>query len=103
MSFTTARIKINQRVKNELIGPGSDIFLADEDYQMEIIEGKPLTRYFSGILFPRKKPVLFDDAGENDFTQEDQNLSSEEHQHDTPESGEESENSQKTSVNDSDD
>lgn len=103
MSFTTARIKINQRVKNELIGPGSDIFLADDDYQTEIIEGKPLTRYFSGILFPRKKPLLFDDTGENDFTQEDQDLIPEDNHHNTPECGEEFENSQKASENESDD
>ncbi len=75
MSFATAREIVIQRVKKELIGPGSDIFLAGDDLQGEIIEGKPLTRYFSGILFPRKKSVLFDEIGENEFTEEDEDLS----------------------------
>ena len=42
------------RIKRELIGPGSDIFYCSEDYSDEIIEGKPLSRYYSGILFPPK-------------------------------------------------
>ena len=39
------------RVRKEIIGPGSDIFLCNADYTDEIIEGKPLQRYFSAILF----------------------------------------------------
>ena len=45
------------RVKKELIGPGSDIFHCQDatHYTDEVIEGKPLMRYFSGILFPKRK------------------------------------------------
>ncbi|MBI5806772.1 MAG: helicase [Ignavibacteriales bacterium] len=49
------------RIKRELIGPGSDIFYCSEDYNDEIIEGKPLTRYYSGILFPPKTELIEDD------------------------------------------
>lgn len=44
------------RVKKEIIGPGSDIFeCTDKDnFIDEVIEGKPLQRYFSGILFPKQ-------------------------------------------------
>lgn len=74
MSFATARETVIQRVRKELIGPGSDIFLAGDEFREEIIEGKPLTRYFSGILFPRKKSVLLDETGENEFSKEDEDL-----------------------------
>ncbi|MDP2302446.1 MAG: helicase-related protein [Ignavibacteria bacterium] len=49
------------RIKRELIGPGSDIFYCTEDYSDEIIEGKPLTRYYSGILFPPKTELVVDE------------------------------------------
>lgn len=77
MSYSEAREKVVNRVRKELIGPGSDIFLTDEECLDEIIEGKPLTRYFSGILFPRKKSIALDAIGENDFTEENQDLSEE--------------------------
>ncbi len=75
MSYTEAREKVLHRVRKELIGPGSDIFLADEEYLEEVIEGKPLARYFSGILFPYKKSIRLDAIGENDFTEEAEDLS----------------------------
>lgn len=49
------------RIKRELIGPGSDIFYCSDDFGDEIIEGKPLTRYYSGILFPPKTELIEDD------------------------------------------
>ena len=49
------------RIRKELIGPGSDIFVCSEDYGDEIIEGKPLTRYYSGILFPPKTELIEDE------------------------------------------
>lgn len=49
------------RIKRELIGPGSDIFYCSDDFNDEIIEGKPLTRYYSGILFPPKTELIEDD------------------------------------------
>lgn len=51
------------RIKRELIGPGSDIFHCSEDYSDEIIEGKPLSRYYSGILFPPKTDLIEDEPG----------------------------------------
>src|SRR5699024_986019 len=42
------------RVRREIIGPGSDIFQCKDDFSDEIIEGKPLQRYFSGIRFPKQ-------------------------------------------------
>ena len=77
MSYTEARENVVNRVRKELLGPGSDVFLTDEEYLYEIIEGKPLTRYFSGILFPRKKTIVLDGTGENDFTEEGEDLSEE--------------------------
>jgi len=70
MSYAEAREKVVRRVRKELIGPGSDIFVTDEEYLGEIIEGKPLTRYFSGILFPRKKSLYLDGTGENEYSDE---------------------------------
>lgn len=49
------------RIKRELIGPGSDIFYCSDDFSDEIIEGKPLSRYYSGILFPPKTELIEDD------------------------------------------
>jgi hypothetical protein len=59
MSHSENRDAVIDRVKRELIGPGSDIFLPiDGDINQEVIAEWPLQRYFSGILFPResKKP-----------------------------------------------
>ena len=53
MSVKENRSIVIERVKKEIIGPGSDIFLCKEDFSDEIIEGKPLQRYYSGILFPK--------------------------------------------------
>ncbi|MCX7875071.1 MAG: helicase-related protein [Melioribacteraceae bacterium] len=49
------------RIKRELIGPGSDIFYCSDDFSDEIIEGKPLSRYYSGILFPPKTELAEDE------------------------------------------
>lgn len=49
------------RIKRELIGPGSDIFYCSDDHSDEVIEGKPLSRYYSGILFPPKTELIEDD------------------------------------------
>jgi len=50
------------RIKREIIGPGSDIFLCSEDFSDEVIEGKPLIRYYSGILFPPKTEIIEDNS-----------------------------------------
>ena len=71
MSVKENRNKIIERVQRELIGPGSDIFLCDSDFSNEIIEGKPLQRYFSAILFPKQKANDYDDTGKELFSEND--------------------------------
>jgi len=63
------RNELIDRVQKEIIGPGSDIFISDADYSDEIIEGKPLQRYFSAILFP-KQTANDDDEGKDLFSEE---------------------------------
>ena len=71
MSHIENRNKIIERIERELIGPGSDIFLCDGDFSNEVIEGKPLQRYFSGILFPKQKTTDDDDNGKETFPKEE--------------------------------
>ena len=71
MSHFENRNKIIDRIEKELIGPGSDIFLCNADFANEIIEGKPLQRYFSAILFPKQKASDDEDNGKQMFTEED--------------------------------
>ena len=59
--MSEARDIYSDRIKRELIGPGSDIYVCSKDYSDEIIDGKPLTRYYSGILFPPKSEIIEDD------------------------------------------
>lgn len=61
MSIKQNRQLVLDRISRELIGPGSDIFCSKEDYSDEVIEGKPLQRYFSGILFPKQEHTGEDD------------------------------------------
>lgn len=70
MSHLENRNKIIDRIEKELIGPGSDIFLCEADFSNEIIEGKPLQRYFSAILFPKQKATDEEDNGKVFFTEE---------------------------------
>jgi len=53
------REKIITRVQKELIGPGSDLFECSDkvNFSDEIIADKPLLRYFSGILYPKKNAI----------------------------------------------
>ncbi|GAB1452735.1 hypothetical protein MASR2M47_27910 [Draconibacterium sp.] len=60
------RLIFRDTIKNNLIGPGSDVFISIAEE--EIISDYPLSRYFSGILFPEKeveKPEE-DTKGNND-------------------------------------
>ena len=66
-----ARDIVINRVRKELIGPGSDIFLCSSDYTDEIIEGKPLQRYFSAILFPKQIQSNPEDNGSDETTEEE--------------------------------
>lgn len=46
------RLIFRDTIKNNLIGPGSDVFVSD--IENEIISDYPLSRYYSGILFPER-------------------------------------------------
>ena len=67
MSVKENRAILLERVKKEIIGPGSDIFQCSEDFSNEIIEGKPLQRYFSGILFPKQLQPNGSDNGQEEM------------------------------------
>ena len=71
MSHIENRNRIIERIEKELIGPGSDIFLCDGDFSNEVIDGKPLQRYFSGILFPKQKITSDDGNGKEIFSEEE--------------------------------
>jgi len=46
------RLIFKDTVRENLIGPGSDIFTSNSEE--EIISDSPLSRYYSGILFPER-------------------------------------------------
>ncbi|WP_410220581.1 helicase-related protein [Pedobacter sp.] len=46
------RLIFRDTIQNNLIGPGSDVFVSDTEN--EIISDYPLSRYYSGILFPER-------------------------------------------------
>ncbi|MDM1328789.1 helicase-related protein [Myroides odoratimimus] len=46
------RLIFRDKIKDNLIGPGSDVFISDNEN--EIISDYPLSRYYSGILFPER-------------------------------------------------
>lgn len=71
MKLKEGRDIVINRVRKELIGPGSDIFLCNSDYTDEIIEGKPLQRYFSAILFPKQIQSNPEDNGSDETTEEE--------------------------------
>jgi hypothetical protein len=71
MSYESAREIIRKRIESELIGPGSDLFLcSDPQYKDEIIEGKPLSRYFSGVLFPKMRQTDATEIGEEEYKED---------------------------------
>ena len=61
------RLIFRDTIQKNLIGPGSDTFTSNIDE--EIISNYPLSRYFSGILFPERKIYIKEDTiGSNDNT-----------------------------------
>ena len=46
------RLIFRDTIQKNLIGPGSDILISDAEN--EIISDYPLSRYFSGIVFPER-------------------------------------------------
>lgn len=71
MSVKENRNIVIERIRKEIIGPGSDVFHSKDDFSDEIIEGKPLQRYFSGILFPKQLQPNASDNGEQEMKDED--------------------------------
>jgi len=66
------RKQIISRVQKELIGPGSDLLECEDriNFSDEIIADKPLSRYFSGILYPKQTAIgdFQEDDDENEET-----------------------------------
>ncbi len=63
-----ARNIFQERIKKGLLGPGSDIFVSNEDINEEIIADYPLQRYYTGVLFPeRTRVTTLSEADENDL------------------------------------
>jgi len=60
------RLIFRDTIQDNLIGPGSDVFLSDNE--QEIISNYPLSRYYSGILFPERESTNDDSIGDNDNT-----------------------------------
>lgn len=53
--FLSARDEYITRVKEELLGPGSEISIPDAEH--ELITNSPDVRYSIGILFPKKQQI----------------------------------------------
>lgn len=73
MSANENRNLVIERIRKEIIGPGSDVFQCKTCSSDEIIEGKPLQRYFSAILFPKQLQPNASDNGEQEMKDEDSN------------------------------
>ena len=59
------RLIFRDTIQKNLIGPGSDVFSSNKEE--EIISDYPLSRYFSGILFPEREiDIKKDSIGLND-------------------------------------
>ena len=54
------RLIFRDTIQKNLIGPGSDVFVSN--VEEEIISDYPLSRYFSGILFPEKEIAQSEDS-----------------------------------------
>jgi len=56
--FLSARDEYIARVKEELLGPGSELSIPDAEY--ELITNSPDVRYSIGILFPKNNKLNAD-------------------------------------------
>jgi len=66
-----ARDLFQNRIQKGLIGPGSDVFVNEDEIDEEIISDNPLQRYYSAILFPeRTRPNSQDEADVNQLKNE---------------------------------
>ncbi len=74
MTPTENRDIVLKRLTKEIIGPGSDVFICNDDFADEVIEGKPLHRYFSAILFPKQKIEKDEDNTINEYPNENDDI-----------------------------
>lgn len=69
--YIAARKEYVERVKRELLGPGSEVSIPDEEH--ELISSSPNVRYSIGILFPQKQRM----DRENDDGTDDEKMTEE--------------------------
>lgn len=62
--YIDARKAYVERVKNELLGPGSEVCIPDAEH--ELISSSPNVRYSIGILFPQKLRIVRDNDDATD-------------------------------------
>ena len=70
--YIDVRKEYVERVKRELLGPGSEVCIPDAEH--ELISSSPSIRYSIGILFPQKQRFTKDndDATDEEFVTENQ-------------------------------
>ena len=76
--YIDARKEYVERVKRELLGPGSEVCIPDVEH--ELISGSPSVRYSIGILFPQKQRLTKDNdnATDEEFVTENEAVTDEE-------------------------
>ncbi len=62
--YLDARKEYVERIKKELLGPGSEVCIPDEEH--ELISSSPSVRYSIGILFPQKQCMVRDNDDATD-------------------------------------
>ena len=70
--YIDVRKEYVERVKRELLGPGSEVCIPDAEH--ELISSSPSIRYSIGILFPQKQRFTKDndDATDEEFVTENE-------------------------------
>lgn len=76
--YIDARAEYVERIKKELLGPGSEVSIPDEEH--ELISSSPNVRYSIGILFPQKQCMIRenDDSTDEEKITENEEIKSEE-------------------------
>ena len=67
-AYLDARKEYVERIKKELLGPGSEVCIPDEEH--ELISSSPSVRYSIGILFPQNQCMI----RENDDSTDDEKI-----------------------------
>jgi hypothetical protein len=83
------RLIFRDTIQKNLIGPGSDVFISDNEN--EIISDYPLSRYYSGILFPEREMEV--SIGEKETHDANAELEDDNIETETPETENTNENS----------